>query len=234
MMKEMSQPKRLTIPAEVFYVFGIVFVAFGVALMEKADLGLSTIVGPAYVLYRHLTRFWPVVSFGMMEYTFQAFLLIIMIIILKRFRLSYLFSFVTAVVYGFTLNGFMALVSPAEVKALPLRLLFYAVGMLFCAFGVASMLHTYISPEVYELIVKEIPRKFHLNLSKFKTAFDILCFTTTVILSFVFFGFGHFVGIGWGTLVCALVNGTIIGRMCAIIDRRVTVVDLLPLRRSFE
>lgn len=37
---------------ELAYVFGIVFVAEGVALMKKADFGVSMVVAPAYLLYR--------------------------------------------------------------------------------------------------------------------------------------------------------------------------------------
>ena len=48
---------------------------------------------------------WSFVTFGMAEYCFQAVLLLAMCLLL-RFRVSYLFSFVTAVVYGFALDAF--------------------------------------------------------------------------------------------------------------------------------
>ena len=37
---------------ELAYVLGIVSIAWGVVLMEKADFGVSMIVAPAYLLYR--------------------------------------------------------------------------------------------------------------------------------------------------------------------------------------
>ena len=46
-----SKMKR-TFSTELAYVFGIVFVARGVVLMEKADFGVSMVVAPAYLLYR--------------------------------------------------------------------------------------------------------------------------------------------------------------------------------------
>ncbi len=40
-----------TFSTELVYVFGIVFVAWGVVPMEKADFGVSLVVAPAYLLY---------------------------------------------------------------------------------------------------------------------------------------------------------------------------------------
>ena len=90
---------KRTFSTELAYVFGIVFVALGVVLMEKADFGVSMVVAPAYLLYRWLSPVWSFVAFGMAEYCLQAVLLLAMCLLL-RFRVSYLFSFVTAVVYG--------------------------------------------------------------------------------------------------------------------------------------
>ena len=53
---------------ELACVFGIVFVAWGVVLMEKADFGVSMVVAPAHLLYRWLSPVWSFVTFGMAEY----------------------------------------------------------------------------------------------------------------------------------------------------------------------
>ena len=46
---------KRTFSTELAYVFGIVFVARGVVLMEKADFDVSMVVAPAYLLYRWLS-----------------------------------------------------------------------------------------------------------------------------------------------------------------------------------
>ena len=153
---------------ELAYVFGIVFVALGVVLMEKGDLGMSMIVVPAYLFYRWLSPIWPFFTFGMAEYCFQAVLLVVMAVILHKFRLSYLFSFVTAVVYGFVLDGFMLLGAMLPTDAMWQRVLYYVLGMLFCSAGVSAMFHTYISPEVYELFVKESRRTRQQRYASFE------------------------------------------------------------------
>ena len=63
---------KRTFSTELAYVFGIVFVALGVVLMEKADFGVSMVVAPAYLLYRWLSPVWSFVAFGMAEYCLQA------------------------------------------------------------------------------------------------------------------------------------------------------------------
>ena len=224
---------KRTFSTELAYVLGIVFVAWGVVLMEKADFGVSMVVAPAYLLYRWISPAWGFFTFGMAEYCLQALLLLGMSLLLRRFRLSYLFSFVTAVVYGFVLDGFMALGAAIPAAALWQRLLCYAGGMLFCAAGVSAMFHTYISPEVYELFVKEVSSHFHVEIHRFKTWYDCASCLVGVILSFAAFGLWHFVGVNWGTVLCALVNGWLIGRFSAFYERHWSFTDRLPWRKYF-
>lgn len=115
---------KRTFSTELAYVFGIVFVALGVVLMEKADFGVSMVVAPAYLLYRWLSPVWSFVTFGMAEYRLQAVLLLAMCLLL-RFRVSYLFSFVTAVVYGFVLDAFMLLGAALPAGSVWLRVIYY-------------------------------------------------------------------------------------------------------------
>ena len=63
---------------------------------------------------------WSFVTFGMVEYCLQAVLLLAMCLLLRRFRVSYLFSFVTAVVYSFVLDAFMVLGAMLPVDSMAL------------------------------------------------------------------------------------------------------------------
>ncbi len=219
---------------ELAYVFGIAFVAFGVMLMEKADFGVSMVVAPAYLLYRWLSPAWSFFTFGMAEYCLQAFLLLIMVLITRQFRLSYLFSFVTAVIYGFVLDGFMALGTMLPIDMLWQRIMYYCLGMLFCSAGVSAMFHTYISPEVYELFVKEVSAHFHININKFKTIYDCISCAIGVLLSFLVFGLWHFEGVKWGTALCAVINGSIIGCFSVFYEKHWSFYDRFNWRKYFE
>lgn len=105
--------RKLRFSTELAYLVGIVLLAFSTAMMEKADFGLSMVVAPAYLVYLKLSQTLPFFTFGMAEYLLQGLLLVAMMLLLRRFRMSYLFSFVTAVFYGLLLDGSMALIADA-------------------------------------------------------------------------------------------------------------------------
>ena len=211
--------KKRVFPTELAYVFGLVLVAIGVALMEKADFGVSMVVAPAYLLYRRLSLVWSFVTFGMAEYCLQAVLLAAMCLLLRRFRIAWLLSFATAVIYGFVLDGCMLLAALLPAGGYILRGVWYVLGMLFCSAGVSMMFHTYISPEVYELFVKVVSGHFGRDINRFKTAYDCVSCAVGLLLSFAFFGLGTFVGVKLGTIFCALINGWIIGRFSKLYEK---------------
>lgn len=225
--------KKHTFPTELAYVLGILLLVTGTALMERADFGLSMVVAPAYLLHLKISQFLPFFSFGMAEYTLQAVILFLLVLVLRRFRLAYLFSFVTAVFYGLTLDGVMHLTNLLPAELFALRMVYYLIGMLLCAGGVSLLFHTYIPPEAYELFVKEIAEVLHMDIHRVKTIYDCTSCAISILLSFAFFGLLHFEGIKLGTAFCALVNGTLIGRCSSLFESHFVFEDALPFRRFF-
>lgn len=225
--------KKRIFYTEISYIVGLLILAFGTALMERTDFGVSMVVAPAYILHLKISEFLPFFSFGMAEYTLQAVVLLLMMIILRRVKLSYFFSFVTAVLYGLLLDGSIAVVAFLPYGSLAWRLLFYAVGMLCSSTGVALLFHTYISPEAYELFVKEISTRFGFDIHKCKTLYDCASCLIAIVLSFAFFGWWHFEGIKLGTVFCAFLNGTLIRLFTKLLEKRWTFEDALPLKKYF-
>ena len=226
--------KQKILYSEFAYILGLFILAFGTALMEKADFGLSMVVAPAYLLHLKISQFLPFFSFGMAEYTLQAVLILMMILLLRKAKFSYFFSFVTAVIYGFMLDGAMAILAPVVLESFFLRLLFYISGMLFGSFSIALLFNTYLSPEAYELFVKALSQHFGFDLYKCKTIYDCTSCLISVILSFAFFGLWHFEGIKWGTVITALLNGTLIGFMTKLQAKFWKFEDKFPWRKHFD
>ena len=219
--------------SELTYVLGLILLPFGAALMTMADFGVSMIVAPAYILHLKVSESFGFFTFGVAEYTLQAVLLMITVAILRKFRISYLLSFVTAFLYGMFLDVYLALLGNICWDDLYLRIAAYVMGIGFTAVGVALFFRTYISPEVYELFVKEVSAKYRVPLGKFKTFYDCGSLVVSVIFSFAFFGFGSFVGIGWGTLICALINGKLIGLTDKFLGERFEFCDRFKWRKYF-
>lgn len=218
---------------ELAYGLGVIALALGTALMEKSDFGISMVIAPAYLCYLKLSAIWPALTFGTVQYLFQALLLAVMMLVLKKARLFYLFSFVTAVLYGFCLDGCMALTSLLSGSSLLWRGGYFVVGALVCSLGVSLLFHTYFAPEVFELFVKELACKYKLPIHRVKTWYDIISCLLGVILSFWFFGLWQFYGVRLGTLICALFNGSLIGLFSRFLDQSWDFYDAFPLRKYF-
>ena len=219
---------------ELSYVLGLVIMAFGAAFTELAGFGMSMVVAPTYIVHLIVSEALPWFTFGVAEYCVQALLILITVAVMRRFKLSYLFSFVTAVLYGLCLDGAILLLQAVPAEAIALRILWFAIGTLFCSIAVSLFFHTYISPEAYELIVKEIAQRFSININKTKTAYDCISTVIAIVLSFAFFGLGVFRGVGIGTIVCALINGFLIGRISAFLEKRFVFCNRLNIEKYFQ
>lgn len=222
--------KKISKASELLWIFGIVFVALGVAICSKADLGVSMIAAPAFVVYEAIAHFSGLLSVGVTEYIIQGLMLILMCVIVRRFNWRYLLAFAVAVIYGYTLNFFLWLMGDIEFNAVWLRWLMLIVGDVITAFGVACFFRTYMPLQVYELFVAEISGHFHLNINKTKWIFDLSLLVISVVLAITLFGdiksfdlssIGHssFHSIGLGTLVTTAINSPIIGLMGKILDK---------------
>ena len=226
--------KKKVFYTELCYLLALPILAVGTALMERANFGMSMVVAPAYLLHLAVSPVLPFFSFGMAGYLLQLVLLVAMALILRRAKLSYLLSFVTAVLYGFTLDASIALIGLIPGGGMLLRIAFYLIGMLLCCIAIVLFFKTYIPTEAYELFVKEVSGKTRMPIQRFKTVYDIVSCALAIAMSFIFFGFGHFEGVKLGTILCALVNGWGIGLCSKGLEHMFEFRDGLKLRRLFQ
>ena len=107
--------------SELLWLFGIIFVALGVTICSKADLGVSMIAAPAFVISEAISRCASFFSVGVTEYVIQGILLIILCVAIRRFRWKYLLAFAVAVLYGYTLDVFLFIFSSVSFDTVWLR-----------------------------------------------------------------------------------------------------------------
>lgn len=217
---------------ELAYVFGMIILAFGNSFMEKADFGMSMVVAPAYLLHLKVSEFLPFFSFGMSGYVFQAVLLTALSIVMRKVKKSYFLSFATAFLYGLLLDAVMSLVALFGFEGIVWQCVLFVLGLVLSSIGVSLLLHTYFPPEAYEITVKEISQKYNISIAKIKTIYDCCSCVFGVILSLCFFG--TFVGVKFGTVICALVNGFLIGRIGNFLESKFNFADALPLREKIN
>ena len=92
--------------------------------------------------------------------------------------------------------------------------------------GVSLLFYTYISPEAYELLVKEVSKKFGFETGRTKLVYDISSLLLSTVLALVFFGIGDLKGIGIGTEIAAVLNGILIGAYCKIYNKFISFKDI--------
>lgn len=228
--------------SELLWLMGIVFVALGVSICSKADLGVSMIAAPAFVVSEAISPIWSGFSVGVTEYMIQGVLLIILCISVRKFDARYLLAFAVAVIYGYVLDFFVFITAPISFDSLWLRYVMLIVGDIITAFGVACFFRTYMPLQVYELFVDEIAKSFKITISKTKSSFDIFLLLISVLLSLTLFdgmrmeditqiAFKSFHSIGLGTLITTIINTPLIVIMGKLIDK---IFEPTPLLKGFE
>ena len=225
----MPVKKKIRLSREFCYFPATLFLALGAALMTKANFGLSAVVAPAYLLSEIFQ-----VSFGTAEYCLQGVLVAVVFLVIRRFRWTYLLSFVSAFLYGMVLDGFLWLLGLTGEWAVWLRLVMMVVGLLASSLGVALFFKTYLAPGAYELFVKAVSKHFHRNINRFKIGYDVCSFLLALILSLVAFHSVLDHGIHIGTVLVALFNGWVIGWFSKWLDASFEFFDRFPFARYFE
>ena len=222
--------KKIGKSAEFLWIFGIVFVAFGVALCSKANLGVSMVAAPTFVIHEAIAPLWEGFSVGVTEYLVQGLVLLLLCLAVRRLNWRYLLAFAVAVIYGYTLNLFLFLLEGVPTDAIPIRFLMLIVGDVFTALGVACFFHTYLPLQVHELFVAEFSSRYHLPINKVKWVYDLLLLAVSLILAFTLFGdvgtfdFSKILtegyhSVGIGTLITTLINSPLIAAWGKGIDR---------------
>lgn len=223
--------KKIKLHSELVYAAAILILSFAVAMLSAANFGVSMIVAPAYIISQK-TGF---LTFGQSEYLVQGVLFIVFCVLMKRVKASFFSSFVTCIIYGAVLDlwriaipMFNPNVTEPGSMSMPIRIIFFIVGVVLTSFSVMLFFKTYLYPQVYDFFVKGVSAKYRINRTKFKTCFDGSCLVVSCVMTLIFFK--GFVGVGVGTLIMTVINGPLIGFFDKTFDKYFCVV---PLARNF-
>ena len=207
MLIEVNKMKKRTINSELVYLLAIIILSFSIDLMTIANMGLSAINGPAYILSEKID----LLTYGQAEYIVEGIVFIIFCVLMKKFKITYLSSFITGILYA-TMADVWKIIFPFFQNqyeiCIQLRILYFLIGFILSAIAIALFYKSYLYPQIYDFFVQEMSKKYHLSLKVFKTGFDCIFLILSFIMSFMLFH--GIVGIGIGTILVALFNGTLI------------------------
>ena len=201
--------KKISKMSELAWVIYLLLCSLGVVLCTKANFGLSMLAAPPYILHVVLSKYWPFFTQGMSEYLFQAFVMAIICIIVKKFRVRYLLSLTTSVIFGFIIDLWILILGGNGAYAqLWQRIVAFIVGEGLIGFAVAFGFNTYLPAQIGELVVTEISSTYNFKLHKVKLVADLTYLVVAIVLSLTL---THaFTGIGVGTVVITLINSPLI------------------------
>ena len=131
-------------------------------------------------------------------------LVVILLILAKQFRPSYVFSFVVGIGFGVMLDVHGLWVTQLP-DLLALRICYLVASFFILGFGISlsNLCGLPIIPT--DLFPREFSLLTGLGYGKVKTSFDILCLALTLLLSFLVLH--RLTTIGIGTVLCAFFMG---------------------------
>lgn len=186
-----------------WFLIGVVVTAFGIAFITKASLGTTPITSLSYVAS---FRFPP--SIGAFTFVLNFLFIVLQAVLLRRRfpPIQWLQLLVNVIFSGFIDISLWAL-GWMNHEAMWLQLLVVVIGCTILAFGIALQVSPGVLVVPGEGAVKAIAIVTKVRFGTVKVIFDWTLITIAAICSFAFFG--ELRGIGLGTVITALLVGSI-------------------------
>lgn len=219
--------KKISKMNEAAWILGIVLCTLGICLCTKANFGLSMIAAPPYILHLRMVEIFPWWSQGTSEYIWQGFLLLLLWVLLWRVKIKFVLCFVTAVIFGFALDGWFYLFGGnGAYVSMSARIISFVLGECITALAIAFYFKTDMPLQIYELLVTQLAPKYGLTTEKLKQINDIVMFVLSVALALVLTGGFH--GVGGGTVLITAVNAPLIRLFSKGLDHLFTFEPRFP------
>lgn len=209
---EREEHKLPLFRGELALAVAVVINSFGVVLMLYSGAGISAISSVPYAFSEVLTFF----SLGTWTYIFQAGLILSLMVMRRRFVVSYLFSFLVGFVFSELLD-----VHELWINVLPESLgwyiVYFVISYLLICLGSALSNRCGLPIVPTDLFPRELAQITGISYPKIKISFDAICLFVTAGMTFLFLG--HLEGLGIGTVLAALTMGKVIGIVGNWLDR---------------
>ena len=212
-----NKNKHFIISGELALILVVIMNSFGVVLMLYSGSGISAISSVPYAFSEVIKN----ISLGTFTYIFHSLLVLVLMILRRKFVGEYLFSFVI----GFCFGKFVD-IHAAWINYLPLtitsRIIYFIMSYFIISFGIALSNRCGLPIIPTDLFPRELSSIIKVSYSKIKITCDVTCLLTTAIITFVFLG--HIKGLGIGTIFSALTMGKAVAIIGKILDKKLEFV----------
>lgn len=200
-----------------FYLMGMVFLAFGITLNSKVNLGVAPITTIGFAL----SNLYPYSFADMTMVEYVVFVLVEMIIhFIKKKRLPYFlldlaqipFSIVFTrimAVFGMLIPTFAVDFAGTIYASVPFRLAVLGIAFVSTGIGAMTMLNMALIPNPADGVVQAVASVIKKDIPSTKIRFDFSCIVVTIIICLVH-GKG-IIGINIGSLLAMVCVGKVMG-----------------------
>lgn len=191
---------------------GIVLLSFAIALSIRSDIGTSPVSSAPYV-YSLITSF----SVGTLTIFLQCIMLVGQLLILgKQFKWFYLFQLPASIVLGVTVDFALSMTEFLQPDIYISKLTLCLLNCALTAIGVSLMLKANLVIMAIDALYFAISQRFGFNFGRCKMWGDItlVCFS----LASIWIASGTMTGIGEGTVISAILVGTLIRHLMPYLD----------------
>lgn len=218
--------KKIKINNLFMFLIGLMGVSCGVILVVKSDLGITVATSVPYVFSLYFTK----ITFGQWNYIVHGITLILLVFIVRKLTVKYLMSFLVAFLFGLSIDFFNFILAPILLDSLIEKVFFFIIGSAAISIGVAGLMKSDYPIMPFDTFIKEVTFIKNIKYSKFKTGFDLVCFTISLIASLLFFG--KIYGLHVGTLISAVILGSTIGMCLDFMNEHIEGKSIFPKEKT--
>ena len=191
----------------IIYIIGLFFLALGVAVSVNSNLGISPVNSLPYVISQVVNK-----ALGTcVIVVFCSYIVLQIIILRKEFNPINLLQIVFSTIFGYFVDFAKLLVGDWVLPGYLGRLVMLAISIVLIALGVLLYVEVDLVPMPMEGLSMTIAKKLKKPFPTMKMVVDCVVVCAGIVISFVVFH--KLVGIREGTVITALVTGTIIAVM---------------------
>ncbi|MDC7225660.1 MAG: DUF6198 family protein [Spirochaetales bacterium] len=194
----------------------------GLILSVKADFGISVATSPAYVLSLAVEK----LTFGTISYLYQGLIFLLMLIIIREIKLRYFLSFLSAVIFGYAIDGWTWLLRGFIPDTIAVRLVTLAASVVLMSIGIATFVVSTLPMLPFDIFVRKLSDTFGYRFSRVKLIFDLSNLAASVIISLLLFD--RLEGVWWATFIFAVVLGPSAGFIIRHFNQRAELTGNLP------
>lgn len=185
------------------FIAGVILSALGISLITKAGLGTSPITSLAYVL----TFIFPQ-SLGVFTMGVNFVMFLIQAVLLgKAFERIQLLQLPAALLFSVCIDGWMYILGFWQTGGYVGQVLMLLLGCVFLGLGISLEVIPNVLILPGEGLVRAIAGLTGWRFGRVKTGFDMSIVAGAVVVSLI--ATGHVLGIREGTIVAALIVGSI-------------------------